>query len=215
MTLPALWLCADLDHPHASSLVDRVRSALAAGPAVVWVRAGQGASARAVLDATRALIPLARAADGLVFVGDRADIARACDADGVHLPERAYAPAELAGWPLLRSRAAHDVTGAQAFATQVDALIASPFGEVPGKGAALGAAGLRAIVEAARATPVIALGGVNDAAAVRACLGAGARGVAVRRALLDADDPGRVCEGLRRALMQLTAPANPCDAMRR
>lgn len=211
MTLPALWLCADLDHPRAESLGARVGRALEAGPAVVWLRAPHGAPAREVLALARALVSLSRGS-GAVFVGDRADIALAAGADGVHLPERAFDPAALRGWPLLRSRAVHDVRGAERFAMQTDALVASPFRAVPGKGEPLGAEGLGAIVRAAGTTPVIALGGVQTPDDVRACVDAGARGVAVRRALLDADDPLPVCAALQRALAQLTAPADPCDA---
>lgn len=207
-----LWLCADLAHPGARDLSARVRRALEAGVATVWLRPGAESSAREVLEAARALLPLVRAAGGALFVGDRLDVALAAGADGVHLPERSFDPAEVRRWAIQRSRAVHDVAGAQAYASRVHALVASPFGDVPGKGRALGVEGLRAIVLAAGPTPVIALGGIQGPDEVRACVAAGARGVAVRRALLDVEDPLPTCEALQRALAQLTAAASSCDA---
>jgi thiamine monophosphate synthase len=215
MTVARLWLCADLSHPAAAALPARVARALEAGAATVWLRSAPDATARAMLDALRAMDPAVRSAGASVFVGDRADVALAWGAAGVHLPERGYDPSAIASWPLRRSRAVHDVAGARRFAGSVDALLASPFGAVPGKGAPLGEAGLREIVAAAGATPVIALGGVDAPETARRCLAAGAFGVAVRRALLDVDDPYPVCVALQRALAQLTAGADPCDAGRR
>lgn len=195
-----LWLCADLTHPHAWELAARVEMALRAGPATVWLRSARESPAREVMRAARALRELTRAHGAALFVGDRVDVALACGADGAHLPERSFAPAALSSLALRRSRAVHDSAGATAHAPFCDTVIASPFGVVPGKGAALGVEGLRALVLAAGITPVIALGGVRDGADVRRCRLAGARGVAVRGALMDAVNPEAVCATLWDAL---------------
>ncbi len=177
-----------------------MNAALRAGPANVWLRSAHDTPAHAVMQAARTLREVSRAHGAALFVGDRVDIALACGADGAHLPERSFSPAALATLALRRSRAVHDLAGATAHATGCDAVLASPFGAVPGKGAALGVEGLRAMVLAAGVTPVVALGGVRDEEDVRACQRAGARGVAVRGALMDTDDPETACRRLWEAL---------------
>ena len=125
----------------------------------------------------------------LLLVGQDPELALACGADGVHLPERALADA-----PALRRRrpdwrltgAAH---GAQALARAagygLDAALLSPVFESasPSAGAALGAAGFAALVAGA-ALPVYALGGVTDARAPE-LLGSGAAGLAAVDAIVE------------------------------
>jgi thiamine-phosphate pyrophosphorylase len=177
-----------------------VTAALRAGPATVWLRSGRDTPAIDVMRAAKTLRAVTRARGAALFVGDRVDVALACGADGAHLPERSFAPTALAHLALRRSRAVHDLAGVTAHAPDCDAVLASPFGAVPGKGAALGVDGLRALVLAAGVTPVIALGGVRDGEDVRACQRAGARGVAVRGALMDTDDTEAACRRLWEAL---------------
>ncbi|MFO0629845.1 MAG: thiamine phosphate synthase [Polyangiales bacterium] len=198
--MSALWLCADLDHPRAEELPARVTAALGAGPATVWLRSAHGTPACDLVHVAHQLRAITRASGAALYIGDRVDVALVCRADGVHLPERSFAPAQVAGLSLRRSRAVHDPSGVAAHAPDCDAVIASPFGPVPGKGAPLGVEGLRTLVRAAGGTPLIALGGVRDGADARACRLAGARGVAVRRALMDADDPAAACARLWEAL---------------
>jgi thiamine-phosphate pyrophosphorylase len=118
----------------------------------------------------------------LLLVGQDADLALACGADGVHLPERALADApslrrRRPGWRL--TGAAH---GAQALARAaeygLDAALLSPVFESasPSAGLALGVAGFAALVAGA-ALPVYALGGVT-AETASALLGSGAAGIA-------------------------------------
>jgi thiamine-phosphate pyrophosphorylase len=66
-----------------------------------------------------------------------------------------------------------------------------------GKAGALGVGGLRGLCEAAGSLPVYAIGGIDAARAAQA-RSAGAHGVAVVSALLEADDP----EAAARALWQ-------------
>lgn len=175
-------------------------AALRAGPATVWLRSAHDTPAGTVMQAAATLRALTRSRGAAFFVGDRVDVALASGADGAHLPERSFAPAALAPLALRRSRAVHDLAGVTAHARDCDAVLASPFGVVPGKGAALGVQGLRKLVAAAGVTSVIALGGVRDAEDVRRCRLAGAAGVAVRGALMDTDDPEPACRGLWAAL---------------
>jgi thiamine-phosphate pyrophosphorylase len=61
----------------------------------------------------------------------------------------------------------------------------------PGYGPALGLAGLAAGCRAAPGLPILALGGIGRGRA-RACLDAGASGVALMGAVMRSDDPGAV-----------------------
>ncbi|HJL17322.1 MAG TPA: thiamine phosphate synthase, partial [Sandaracinaceae bacterium LLY-WYZ-13_1] len=83
----ALMLVTD---PALGEPVAKTEAALAAAPSGrVAVQARmKGAPARGLADLVRALAPICRAAGAPLFVNDRADVARACGADGVHLPER-------------------------------------------------------------------------------------------------------------------------------
>ena len=92
---------------------------------------------------------------------------------------------------------AHD---AAARALGADYALASPFGAVEGKGAALGPEGLAAMVDRARPSAVIALGGIRGPAEVAACLDAGAVGVAVRGVWLDTAEVASVLGPLHAAL---------------
>src|SRR5213078_581808 len=60
-------------------------AALLRGGARILQLRWPGASARELLAAARAIRPLARAAGALFLVNDRPDVARAAEADGVHL----------------------------------------------------------------------------------------------------------------------------------
>jgi thiamine-phosphate pyrophosphorylase len=105
-----------------------------------------------------------------ILLNTRADIAKACGADGVHLT--ADAPrVTLPG--LLVGRSCHtleEVKNAQA-----DFLTFGPIFESPGKGQPLGVAQLKAACSLGK--PVFALGGVNWDNADE-CVAAGAAGIA-------------------------------------
>lgn len=199
-----LWLCADLTHPRADTVVERVERALRGCDATVWLRSGASTPTRAIVEVARALRVLTRARGCALFVGDRLDVALAVEADGVHLPERSFHPSALRSIPLRRSRSVHTAEAAAGH-RDVEFLVVSPFGPVPEKGVPLGEQGLRRLCDAARETRVIALGGISTRDHLRACLSAGAWGVAVRRALLDGDSPDRACAELDAALAELTS----------
>lgn len=203
MTAPLarLWLCADVDHRNAPPLVERVRAVLDAVPATVWLRSPHGWSARSLLAVAEALRDDTRVVGAALFVGDRLDIATLVGADGVHLPERGLTASTVReASPLRVSVAAHDARAIVAAAPYANVLVASPFGAVEGKNAALGRDGLAALRTLAPTVPLVALGGIVTAADARAAIAAGADGVAVRRALLDARDPVAACAEIARAL---------------
>lgn len=167
-----------------------VQAAAAGGVTSLQVRLKR-ATAREVLAATRELLALGTLP---VFVNDRPDVAIAAGAAGVHLGDddlpvaavRRLAPPGFligasVGSPLEAPRGAGaDYWGVGPFhgtSTKADA------------GAAIGAAGVRAVVELRDAPPCVAIGGVRatDAAEIRA---AGAMGMAVVSGLLAATDIG-------------------------
>lgn len=118
----------------------------------------------------------------LLLAGRDPELALACGADGVHLPERALAEAPglrrlRPDWRLIG--AAHGAAAlARAAGHGLDAALLSPVFESasPSAGAALGAEAFAALVAGA-ALPVYALGGVT-AETAPALLGSGAAGVA-------------------------------------
>lgn len=205
-SLPRLWLCADLAELAPAELVDRVAKVLATGPAVVWLRSPAGTSARSLATVCSALRSVVTGSSALL-VGDRVDVALALGAQGVHLTGRSLSPSEVrrialaAGRAdLLLSQAVHDEESLDEARGEVDALVLSPFGEVEGKGPALGARRWSELRQRAPGVFTVALGGITDAGAVAEAVGAGADAVAVRRALSRSADPAAECAALRPAM---------------
>ncbi|MCB1251266.1 MAG: thiamine phosphate synthase [Acidimicrobiales bacterium] len=167
---------------------------LAGGAPLVQVRCKQ-ATDRQRLQAVRAALEARRAPDQLVLVDDRADVACAAGADGVHVgDEDLPVPAvrSLVGHHRLVGATARTPEAARARVLEgAHYLGVGPVREsttkVAGLPAPIGLDGLAAVA-AAVPVPVIAIAGieVGDVADVRA---AGAHGVAVCAAVYGADDP--------------------------
>lgn len=201
--LLGLWLCADLGELSPSELVDRVARVLATGPAVVWLRAPSGTPARSLAGVSSALMEVLNGASALL-VGDRVDVALAVGAQGVHLTGRSLRPSDARRFALasgrrdlLVSQAVHDEADVDSARGEVDAMVLSPFGEVAGKGPALGARRWASLRQRAPEVFAVALGGLLDADVVAEALRAGADAVAVRRALSRSADPAAACSALR------------------
>ncbi len=130
----------------------------------------------------------------VLVAGDLA-LAEALGAAGVHL-------AADQAWPttdLVVGRSCHDAAELADAATHDAAYVTlSPVwatASKPGYGPALGPDGLAALV-AGTDRPVYALGGVTSGARARACVAAGATGVAVMGAVMAAPDPAAVIRSL-------------------
>ncbi len=140
----------------------------------------------------------------LLLVNDRVDVALAAGADGVHLPERSLpgkAVREIAGDACIVGRSVHSVEAAvQAERDGADFVEVGAVYETASKPGVTpaGVELVRAVADAVR-LPVIAVGGVS-ADNVGDVVRAGADGVAVIGAIMDADDPQWAAGRLRRAL---------------
>jgi thiamine-phosphate pyrophosphorylase len=175
--------------------LDRAR-AIALGPEVALHLRG-ALPARALLRLADALRPMTAATGARLIIHDRVDLARLCDADGVHLPERGLpvvAVRRLLGASALVGRSTHAAADARAaVADGADYAFLGAIWPTPSHPdrAPLGPDVLRSALPAA----VVAIGGVTPprAAAARA---AGACGVAAITALWDAGDPAAVARAL-------------------
>jgi len=147
-----------------------------------------GEPARELLDRARQLRELCARSGAPLLVNDRADVAVAAGADGVHLPSHGLpvAGARALGLKLVGVSAHSPADIARAAREGADFAVFAPVYETPGKVPR----GEAALAEACRAAPipVLALGGVDETNAHR-CIAAGARGVACIRGIFEAKDP--------------------------
>jgi len=152
-------------------------------------------SRRTIYDTTMRLSGVLRRAGAVLIVNDHADIARAVDADGVHLGQDDLPVADarkIIGADRLIGLSTHDRE--QAVAAEAGGADYIGFGPLfptgtKDAGPARGTADLAAVT-ASVTVPVIAIGGITAANAARA-LSEGAAGVAVISAVLGAADLGQ------------------------
>lgn len=170
----------------------------------------------ALLERTRAVIEIARPAGVAVVVNDRADVAAAAEADGVHLGQHDLPVEEarrVVGALALVGGSAHDLAEAgRLVAAGCDYAGVGRFAESDTKPNATeaGPAFVRAFTEAHPAMPHLVIGGVGPEN-VDEVIAAGGRGVAVCAAACAAADPAEVVAGLRLTLQQ--AVANDLEAV--
>jgi len=203
-TWPALMLVTDRSRLRGRVLADVVDAAVVGGVTVVQLRDREATHADLLRDA-RVLREVTRGR-ALLLVNSDVEAALASGADGVHVPEHGATVANTrtrAGGRLLVSRAVHSVEAARAGA---DLLVAGTVFDTASKpgAATLGVDGLAAIC-ASVSVPVIAIGGIA-AGNVASAIEAGARGVAVIGAILDAPDARAAAADLRRALDAVASP---------
>jgi thiamine-phosphate pyrophosphorylase len=174
-------------------LDDVARAALAGGARFLELRLKARPKGE-VFAAARRLVPLCEAAGALLVVNDDADVARAAGADGVHLGQEDLPPdaARLVLGPdALVGLSVHDAReAALAVAARVDYVgIGTIFASALKPDlAARGVATIAAARSMLGAVPGFAIGGI-DAANARLAIAAGAQGVAVASAIVDAEDP--------------------------
>jgi len=190
--LPALYAIVDpLDGERAPAALAALL--LAGGARLLQLRM-KSASSRDLLAAAERIRPLAHAAGALFLVNDRPDVARAVEADGVHLGQddlpvaaarRVLGPGRMVGV------STHDVEQARAaVADGADYVAVGPIYATTSKDHPIPPRGLELVraVRAAVPCPIVAIGGITAETAplVRA---AGADAVAMIGALVRAPDP--------------------------
>jgi thiamine-phosphate diphosphorylase len=198
-SLPRLYAIVDpLD--TGRDPVALAEALLAGGARLLQLRLKE-ASSRETLQAARTIAPLARAAGALFLVNDRADIARAVEADGVHLGQEdlpVRAARHVLGPGRLVGVSTHSVAEARsAAAAGADYIGVGPVHTTTTKATAGPARGLGLVrmVRAAVACPIVAIGGIEADTAL-AALEAGADAVALIGALVRADDPRAAVAGV-------------------
>lgn len=200
--LPRIWIITSPD--HQAGPIAPLRRALdgrRASQIGVQLRA-KHATDRTLIDWGHELRAVTASTGSPLLVNQRADVAQIVGADGVHLPETGLPVARVQQhWPRLAmiGVSRHDRAGLFA-AQEAGATYAflSPVFEVPGKNSPIGVDGFRQAI-AGLQIPVFALGGIGPED-VTPLLGAGAYGVAVRRAVYGAEDPSVVIDALLRRL---------------
>ena len=179
---------------------ETLRAALAGGADCIQVRE-KDMPADQLAERVRAVIGIARPAGASVIVNDRADIALACGADGVHVGQGDLSVADvrrIAGTSLLVGVSTHSLVEARA------ALAAGA--DVCGVGAMFptglkpsivpgGPAYLREYLSACGRVPHLAIGGITPAN-VGELAAAGCQGLAVSSVVCAARDPASVVRAL-------------------
>jgi thiamine-phosphate pyrophosphorylase len=157
--------------------LDNVAHWIAQGVELVQIRE-RHLPPRDLAEFTRAVLRMPNPHGTKVLVNDRADVAIACGAHGVHLRSGSISPEYFARSGLVVTVSCHSVDDVERAAGADFALLAPIFKPLS-KDDARPALGTAAIAECSRRfrTPVLALGGI-DCENARLCGDAGAAGIA-------------------------------------
>jgi thiamine-phosphate pyrophosphorylase len=189
---PSLYVIADHAFGRDRPLEDIVAAAIRGGATMVQLRE-KTLPVRRIVELGRRLQEITRPAGVPLIVNDRADVALAIDADGVHVGQDDLPVADarrLLGPDRIVGASAGSI--AEAVAAEADGAdyvgVGSVFatGSKADAGEVIGPEGL-AQIRAAVHVPVVAIGGITAANAAEA-IQAGAAGVAVISAVVGADD---------------------------
>jgi len=182
-------------------LVARAQAAARGGATMIQLRL-KDADARTMVEVARALVASLPAGVPLI-VNDRADVAIAAGAAGVHVGPEDVPPAALRRVvpPGFIIGASIGSDAEVALATDADYVGIGPVYATDSKydaGAAIGTERLAELIACTR-RPAVAIGGI-DASNAAAAVAAGATGVAVIRAIFGATDPEQAARSLRAAI---------------
>ena len=218
MKLPPDWrLCLVTDHRLAGArpLEDIVAAAVRGGVTLVQLREKE-CSTRDFVELARSLKRILAPTGVPLIVNDRADVAIAACADGVHVGQsdmdcrdvrRLLGPDAIIGLSVETAEQAR-----QAANLPVDYLGVGPIFATPTKPDAAPAWGLEQLAALRRQTPrvLMAIGGIH-ASNARLVREAGADGIAVVSALCAAPDPESAARELRAAISfdMLAFPSRP------
>lgn len=170
-------------------ILETIRRAVEARISLVQIRE-KLLSAKLVFELTSEATKITKNSNTKLLVNDRADIALAAKADGVHLTENSIS-AEIIrrsfGENFVIGISAHTIEKAETAKNQkADFVTFSPVFETPNKGRAQGLEKLREVCEKLKPFPVLALGGIDETN-YRKVLENGASGFAAIRFLWSAE----------------------------
>lgn len=183
-----------------SQVLKLVAAAVRSKISLIQIREKQ-LSARLVFEIASEAAQLTHNSRTKLLVNDRADIALAARADGVHLTSRSLSAAVIKkNFPkhFIVGVSAHSIEDAEnAKRHGADFVTFSPIFSSPGKGESLGIEKLREVCESLKLFPVVALGGINKGNFMQV-LEAGASGFAAVRFLNDEKNLNELAAGLGR-----------------
>jgi thiamine-phosphate pyrophosphorylase len=200
-----LYLCCEA-RPHGEDPEPLLAAALRGGVDIVQLRE-KSLPRREIELAAQTFRRLCDNNSALFIVNDDPDLARACDADGVHVGQDDLAAAEaraLLGPDAIIGLSTHSEEQIAAAAqAPVDYISVGPIWETPTK-QGRPAVGLELISHASAHAPhpFFAIGDI-DSSNVSAVIEAGARRLCVVRAVRDAANPAAAAEALRAAFAPL------------
>lgn len=180
------------ESPEFSDILRLIEAAVAAAVPLVQIRE-KSLSARVLYELITRAAAIASSSTTRLLVNDRFDVARAADADGVHLTSRSLPTSEIrriSDEDFLIGVSTHSLqTALDARADGADFVVFGPVFETPAKqvfGEPQGLEKLREVTNALDGFPVLAIGGINLDNAVD-CFRAGASGIAAIRLFQDTD----------------------------
>ncbi len=189
-----VYLITDRKQVPAGGLVSAVTAALVGGVRAVQLRE-KDLGDRKLFELGEALRECTRQAGAVLLINDRADMAVAVEADGVHLTRASYsvgAARRLVGQTAIIGVSTHSAAEArEADAAGADFVTLGPIYETASKrryGPPLGLGPLEEAVQSV-GIPILAIGGIQLPTA-SAVLRAGAAGVALISGILAAPDVG-------------------------
>lgn len=176
-----------------AGLTEIIKSAIEGGVGTVQLRE-KDLSTKDLYTLARELRVITKKLNANLIINDRADIAHAVDADGVHLGWQSLnieAVRKIIGQKKLIGFSSHNINEAEkANNENADYIIISPVFDTPYKDYYMQPLGTKEISKIKRrvSIPVIALGGINEDN-VEDVLGNGADGIAVMSTILLSENP--------------------------
>ena len=179
-------------------ILDVIRAAVEEKVSLIQIRE-KALTARLLFDLTVSAVEITRGSVTRLLVNDRADIALAAGADGVHLATNSL-PVDVirSSFPkgFLVGASTHTLEEAVNASSAADFAVLGPIFETPGKELRPGIEMLADVCEKLQPFPVIGLGGIDESN-VASVLDVGAAGFAAIRSLNEAATLRSICRNLR------------------